>query len=386
MILWLFGTLQVLLALRIVLRFLRTARGHIIQIANSSQPDRVSVIVPILNEATRIPTCLEALSAQPAEVAEILAVDGGSTDGTQAIVESYGRRDPRIRLIDASPVDESWTGKAWGLNFGLQQTSPHSAWILCIDADVHVSPSLVRSLLAHAKKTGVSTFSAATIQHLSGMMEGLVHPALLTTLVYRFGSPGNATRNRHQVQANGQCFIARRATLMKTEAFQAARQSLCEDITIVRHLAACGEEIGFYETAGLVEVSMYSHWRETWANWPRSLPMRDQYFGWQEALGLVEVMVVQAVPLPLLILGWVFSAPDWLMAVNTGLFLMRLGVMANVARAYDPRPWTYWLSPLGDLPAAMKLVQSALTRRHRWRGRTYVRSQRGAYKPTPSSG
>jgi len=386
MILWLFGALQAVLALRVVLRFLRTAPGQVIQISNIPRVDRVSVIVPVLNEALRISACIEALIAQPAEVAEILAVDGGSTDGTQSIVESYGRRDPRVRLVNASPVDESWTGKAWGLNFGLQQTSPDSEWILCIDADVRVSPSLVRSLLNHARETGVSTFSAATIQHLSGRMEGLVHPALLTTLVYRFGSPGTATRNRHQVQANGQCFIARRSTLFKTKAFKAAQQSLCEDITIVRHLATCGEKIGFYETAGLVEVSMYSDWRDTWSNWPRSLPMRDQYFGWHEAFGLLEVLVLQALPLPLFILGWMFSAPVWLTVLNLILILMRLGILANVARAYSPRSWSYWLSPLCDLPAATKLVQSALTRRHRWRGRAYVRVKGGSYKPSASSG
>jgi len=386
MITWLLGALQMFLALRVMLRFLRTAGGQVIELSNAPQPDRVSVIVPVLNEAKRISVCLDALITQPTEVAEILAVDGGSTDGTQTIVETYHRRDPRVRLIDASPVDEGWTGKSWGLNFGLQQTSATSEWVLCIDADVLVSPWLVRSLLAHTKKTGVWTFSAATLQHLSGMMEGLVHPPLLTTLVYRFGSPGNATGNPHHVQANGQCFIAPRTTLLGTEAFQSAQQSLCEDITIVRHLTARGETVGFYETAGLVKVSMYGDWRETWANWPRSLPMRDQYFGWPEALGLLEVTVVQALPFPLLILAWMSSAPNWLLALNALLCLMRLGVLANVARAYDPRPWTYWLSPLFDLPAAVKLVQSTLTRHHRWRGRAYVRGKGGSYKPMASKG
>lgn len=385
MIFWLFGALQTLLALRVIRRFFRTTGGQTIRISNDPQTDRISVILPVLNEATRIQTCLDALIEQPGEVAEILVVDGGSTDPTQAIVESYQARDRRVRLIDGHPVDKSWTGKAWGLNVGLQHADPGSEWILCVDADVRVSPLLVRSLLAHAKQAGISTFSVATHQHLSGFVEGLVHPPLLTTLVYRFGSPGIATRDRRQVQANGQCFIARRVTLLETEAFQAARQSLCEDVTIVRRLAECGAAVGFYETPGLVEVSMYGDWRETWNNWPRSLPMRDQYFGWHETLGLLEVMLVQALPLPLLIVGWMFSAPQWLIILNTLLLLMRLGVLANVARAYDRRPWSFWLSPLFDLPAATKLVQSTLSRRHRWRGRSYVRGKGGRYEPTQGS-
>jgi dolichol-phosphate mannosyltransferase len=35
-------------------------------------------------------------------------------------------------------------------------------------------------------------------------------------------------------------------------------------------------------------------------------------------------------------------------------------------------PWTYWLSPLADLPAVALLAASALRRRHTWRGRTLV--------------
>ncbi len=381
----LFGALQMLLALRVTLRFFRTARGQTIQISNDPRPDRVSVILPVLNEAARIRTCLDALIAQPEELAEILVVDSGSTDETRSIIETYRARDPRVRLVEGSPVDPRWTGKAWGLHIGLQHSSPASVWILCIDADVRVSPALVRSLLAHAHNTGISNFSVATLQRLSGIMDGLVHPALLTTLVYRFGSPGKATRNPHQVQGNGQCFIARRATLLETEAFEAARQSLCEDITIVRRLAESGVAVGFYEAPGLVEVSMYGDWRETWANWPRSLPMRDQYFGWHEALGLVEVMLVQALPLPMLAVGWMLAAPDGLLAANALLLAMRLGILASVARAYDRKPWSYWFSPLADLPAATKLVRSALSRHQRWRGRSYVRGKGGRYEPTEGS-
>lgn len=356
-----------------------------IETSNTPRAERVGVILPVLNEAKRIETCLDGLILQPEEVAEILVVDGGSSDGTQAIVDRYRLRDVRVTWIDASPVDEHWTGKAWGLNFGLRRSNAGSQWILCVDADVRVSPMLVRSLLAHAERTGVSTFSVATLQHLSGKIEGLIHPALLTTLIYRFGAPGKATRNRHKVQANGQCFISRRATLLRTEAFRAAQSSLCEDITIVRRLAECGEAIGFYESDGLVDVSMYNDWRETWNNWPRSLPMRDQYFGWHEAIGLLEVLIGQAVPLPTFILGLIFGAPIWLLLLTAMFLLIRVGILCGVARAYHDRPWTYWLSPLCDLPVALKLLQSALTRRHSWRGRSYIRRRDGTFEPIENS-
>ena len=52
-------------------------------------------------------------------------------------------------------------------------------------------------------------------------------------------------------------------------------------------------------------------------------------------------------------------------------------VLAGTARAYPNPPWTYWLSPLADLPVAIKLLQSAFRRQHTWRGRTIIRTSRG---------
>ena len=385
MVLWLLGALQIILAVRVVLRLVRSAGGVRIAAAKKLGSERVSVIVPVLNERARIQACLDGLIGQSGAVAEILVVDGGSSDGTQSIVKRYGSRDRRVRLIDASPVPCDWTGKAWGLNVGLENTDPRSNWVLCIDADVRCSPLLVSSLLAHAEGTGISTFSVATRQQLSSLAEALLHPSLLTTLVYRFGIPGKATRNRHQVQANGQCFISPRETLLKNDAFRAAQLSLCEDVTIARRLAECGEAIGFYESDGLVWVRMYEDWQETWRNWPRSLPTRDQYFSWREATGLLEVLLVQSLPLPLLPIAYAVGASGWVVAVNLILGLTRLGVLMGIARAYEWRPWTYWFSPLLDLPVALRLITSSLRRRQVWRGRVYVRRAGGTFEPLDKS-
>jgi dolichol-phosphate mannosyltransferase len=380
MVFWLLGALQIILGVRVVLRLIRSAGGVRIEAVNEPRSERVSIIVPVLNERVRIKACLDSLMGQSDAVAEILVVDGGSSDGTQSIVECFQSRNRRVRLIDASPVPGDWTGKAWGLYVGLKNTDAHSQWVLCIDADVRCSPLLMSSLLAHAERTGVSTFSVATRQHLSSLGEALLHPSLLTTLVYRFGIPGKATRNRHLVQSNGQCFMSPRDILLKTNAFRAAQRSLCEDITISRRLAECGEAIGFYESDGLVGVAMYENWYDTWRNWPRSLPMRDQYFGWREATGLLEVLLVQSLPLPLLFIAYTVGASGWVVAVNLILGLTRLGVLMGIARAYEWRPWTYWFSPLLDFPVALRLITSALRRRQIWRGRVYVRRAGGTFE------
>ena len=192
----------------------------------------------------------------------------------------------------------------------------------------------------------------AARQRLPGAADAVVHPALLATLVYRFGMPGHATRDVDRVQANGQCFLVRRRVLERSGALAAARDSLCEDVTIARRIAETGVPVGFYEAGDLVETAMYAGWRETWRNWPRSLPMRDRYFGWQGAVGLAEVALVQALPAPLLALALLTGGPGWIVVLAGALAATRLGVLAGMRRAYARPPWTYWLSPLCDLPAA----------------------------------
>ena len=172
--------------------------------------------------------------AQDCEVSQILVVDGGSTDGTQALVRSYIERDDRIRLIDASPVPADWNGKAWGLQRGLESIGCSVKWILTIDADVRPRPRLARSLIWHARRFKLQALSVATRQEIETAGEGLVHPSLLTTLVYRFGIPGGATRTMRDVQANGQCFLIRHDLLSSIGEFTSVRDSICEDVTLAR--------------------------------------------------------------------------------------------------------------------------------------------------------
>jgi dolichol-phosphate mannosyltransferase len=355
---------------------LRSAGGERISAeeALAAGKESVSVIVPVLNEYDRLSPCLEGLIAQGGEVTEIVVVDGGSEDSTQELVCTYAQRDRRLRLVDASPIPTNWNGKAWGLQVGLRSASPDSKWILTMDADVRPGALLTRALLGRAKRAELSALSIATLQEIEGTGEGLVHPSLLTTLVYRFGIPGKAIRHVSEVQANGQCFLFRRDVLEAYKGFEPAHNSVCEDITIARTLVTTGHPVGFYEAGDLVTVKMYRDWRDAWRNWTRSLPMHDQFSGINTLLGWLEVALVQALPLPLfLFLVIVHARRSWLITLNGILALMRIGVLFGTARAYRRRPGSYWLSPLCDLPVAIQLGRCALQRRHIWRGRVLIR-------------
>jgi dolichol-phosphate mannosyltransferase len=322
---------------------------------------------------------VEALIAEARtvpEIIEILIVDGGSTDDTRVVVMAAAALDPRVRFIDASPVPLTAVGKAWGLQQGAAAAS--GEWLLTLDADTIVAPGLTRALAAFVRSEKIDAMSVATQQFCSGWLQSMLHPAFLTTLVYRFGPPGYATRDPRRVMANGQCFFAAKAALAGADAIGSALSSLCEDITMARTLAKAGYCVGFYETDVPVVVQMYGSAREVWANWPRSLVMRDRHAGLAAALPLAQVALLQAAPLPLLGLALIGGLPLWFLLVQVILLICRVGVLVGVSSSYTGRAPSFWLSPLLDVPVALRLLAAQFQRRLVWRGRAYVRGRDGS--------
>ena len=392
----LFLLAQATAAVRVIARLVATAAGSRIAAGTAASVDApadiesVSVLVPVLNEEHRLAPCLAGLATQPGVVAEILVIDGGSTDRTRDIVAAATANDPRIRWIDAAPVPEDWNGKAWGLQRGFEQRDGRARWVLTIDADVRPGQGLVRSLIAHARRECLDAFSVATSQRVSGLVEGVVHPALLASLVYRYGIPGRAVTDPEAVQANGQCFLARADALEQINGFVTGQYAISEDVTIARELARRGIPVGFFEPesrAGLIEVEMYGSGRDAWTNWTRSLPMRDDRSGWGWWARMADMTLALGVP-PLVLLACLVGRPGerrdrslWRMGfrLNAGLMLMRLGVAAGMRRAYRNPPWTYWSSVLVDPLTVLKLWSSAVRRQHTWRGRPVRRGYNGGY-------
>ena len=380
-LLWLLAAVQIALGISVLVRMARSARGTPLGTgASTAAAGSIAVVVPVLNEVLRLAPCLDGLIGAGPDVREILVVDGGSTDGTHALVARYAALDPRVRAIDAAPIPADWNGKAWGLECGLRASSPKATWIATIDADVRPAADLCARMATHAVHADVPALSIATRQELGDLGEGLLHPAMLTTLVYRYGLPGNVATRVADVQANGQCFLARRDVLLATDAFARARASICEDVTAARILVRAGHRVGFYEAGDLVVVRMHANWRETWTNWPRSLTLRDELTPGLTVVGLAEIAFVQALPLALVLglapISNATPSAHVLFLTNVIFLMMRLGVLAGTYRAYRKPPWTYWLSPLADLPVTFALISSALRRRHTWRGRALVISGR----------
>jgi dolichol-phosphate mannosyltransferase len=345
---------------------------------------KVSIVVPTLNEADRISPCLEGLTCQSYEVREIIIVDSNSQDGTQELVKAKAAKDPRFRLITDDPLPSGWIGRPWALHTGFLGSSAKSEWILGIDADTQPQPGLVASLVSAAEAEGYDLVSLAPQFILYYPGEWWLQPALLITLLYRFNSAGVDSQNADRVMANGQCFLCRRSVLERLNGYSSAASSFCDDVTLARNIAAAGYKVGFFDGGKVLKVRMYEGTLETWREWGRSLDLKDAASSAQVWGDLLFLLCVQGLPLPLLFvlfywLGLGYGSTTLLAALGLNLFLIliRLGMSVAIAPSYyraskfAPVSLLFWLSPLADPLAVLRIFLSSLRKPTQWRGRDY---------------
>ncbi|MGA9396289.1 MAG: glycosyltransferase family 2 protein [Azonexus sp.] len=120
----------------------------------SRQPLSVAIIT--LNAATQLAACLESVRFAD----EIVVVDSGSDDGTQALAERHGAR----------VIAQDWLGFGPQKQFAVEQAS-HD-WVLCLDADERVTPALQASIENALKSPSTTAFRFARRNRFLGRYLG----------------------------------------------------------------------------------------------------------------------------------------------------------------------------------------------------------------------
>ncbi|MGY8942395.1 MAG: glycosyltransferase family 2 protein, partial [Flavobacteriales bacterium] len=77
---------------------------------------KISVIIPVRNEALRIRQCIEGIRKQTVSVHEVIVIDSGSTDGTREILSEY----PDVTVIE---IDGSTFNHGLTRNLGVEASS-----------------------------------------------------------------------------------------------------------------------------------------------------------------------------------------------------------------------------------------------------------------------
>ena len=104
----------------------------------------VAVVMPVLNEARFIGRTLDQIYMQdyPMDKVEVVVADGGSTDRTREIAESYKDRFGSLKVLD-NPGRRSSSGR----NVGVKNTT--APYVLVLDGHSHIpSKSLLKDMVA----------------------------------------------------------------------------------------------------------------------------------------------------------------------------------------------------------------------------------------------
>jgi dolichol-phosphate mannosyltransferase len=340
----------------------RAARRQAPVTATTAGVPTISVVVPARDESARIGPLLAAVVGAPG-VDEVVVVDDESSDDTAAVAAAAG-----ARVVRGGPPPPGWAGKAWALQQGLDAAT--GEWVVMLDADTRPSPALPTALVARALADRLDLITVGGRFDCPTAGLRLLHPALLTTLVYRLPPPGARDPGPvHRRFANGQCLAASRQALAAAGGFGAVAHHTVEDVAFVRALAAAGFAVGALDSSDLLTVRMYEDAREAWRGWGRSLAMPGVERPARRAADLVVLALAQAAPM----VRVVARRAD---ALDAALLVVRAGTLAGTARAYTRRGPAYWLSPLADVAAVAALARCTLWRPPDWRGRAAIQKRR----------
>ena len=182
----------------------------------------VSIIVCCYNSSQTLARTGETLSAQSFTGIEIIAIDDGSTDATQAVLQDWARTEYRLRVLE-NPGNR---GTAYSRQRGLQEA--RADLVMFVDADDLAEPNLVKrlheTLISDRALLGVSCYTTYFVEEGNALGLQQIGPT-----------------SRAQFQAlyegNKMVFIAPCTLFRKEDAFAAGgyRQTLMPNAKGVRY-------------------------------------------------------------------------------------------------------------------------------------------------------
>ena len=104
--------------------------------------DVISIVVPVYNTESFLSATLESVIAQTYPHWEMIIVDDGSKDASFAIAQEFAERDSRIRALQKLNLRT-----AAARNNGLKQCTPHTPYVMFLDADDVLLPNALDILL-----------------------------------------------------------------------------------------------------------------------------------------------------------------------------------------------------------------------------------------------
>lgn len=225
--------------------------------------ERVSVCIPMRNEAANIGACLRAvLTSTGVANLEVLVLDDGSTDASvagaeEAIAEKTPGIEAQVISGGGADVPDGWLGKPWACERLRREAS--GSVLVFLDADVRVAPNAVAVSTHMIRRLGWDLLSPYPRQIAASGIERLVQPLLqwlwLSFLPLRLAE---RTRPVSMAAANGQFMVIDAAALASVGGFAAVRGDVLDDVGLMRSFKRSGRRGGVVDGTTLAACRMYT--------------------------------------------------------------------------------------------------------------------------------
>lgn len=133
---------------------------------------KVSVIVPVYNDEKYLRACLNSLAVQTLDDIEIIVVNDGSTDGSQAIAEEFAVKYPWFKVYSTENK-----GSSHARNYGARMS--HGDYLAFVDSDDDVEPDYCRAMYEKAIRDGndVVMCEAEHVIQRNGQIQHITYPS-----------------------------------------------------------------------------------------------------------------------------------------------------------------------------------------------------------------
>jgi len=336
---------------------------------------RVSIILPVRNQANTVSECVTSLVGLDYPQKEIIVVDGNSTDGTQDILKTF---DGKIKLVEEEPLPQGWVGKNWACHLGYKQAK--GDLLMFTDGDsIHSRDSLAKTVnYLETTKADLVTLAPAAI--LRTFWEKLLQPPIFWLIMLFVGGKWvNDDSKPRWALGNGQYMLFRREAYDKVGGHYAVRDRISEDYSLGRLIKTNGLRLRMVTAADSLGVRMYSSLLEIWRGWRKNFySVSGNYPLFRATYRLV--LLFTFLVLPFVVFGYgIVLAPATPLNVYliTGAFMaffLWLGVII-LDRSIRVSPLYALLLPFAVLVyigiGIDSTVRGALGRGFSWKGRVY---------------
>jgi len=314
----------------------------------------VSLVIPVRDEEASIDALLATIAAQTYPPAEVIFVDGGSTDHTVERLRIAGESDSRMRVLAAGPATP---GR--GRNVGISAAA--NSWIALTDAGIQLEPDWLERLVAVIR-------ADPEVDVVHGSFEPVTrtffqHCVALCTIAPKHDTPSGRASPK---------FIA--STMLRKRVWQSVGgfpdQRAGEDLTFMESTVRDGFKIGWAPDARVwwqMQPNLSRTFRR-FQNYSYHNVLAGRQWDWHYGIARMYVVIV-----PFLIFGFVNSL-WWLCVPLVGACLR---ILMTIWSRREGRGWAWAINPyrfLGVFAALVVLdaamyagwIQATLRRLRSW--------------------